>query len=231
MIMSYLSLVNEVLIRLNEVPLTAENFNEARGYQRAVKGHVNTAIRRINQQQYEWPFNHVYGHDVLEPGMQRYDLPFDCKTVDWESFFLTGEDDSAPLKLRYIRYDDWMNHYKSGDERSIQTGLGFGKPLRVFRTQSMEFGITPVPDKPYEVSYEYWRVAGDMISADDQTNIPEQYRWVIIEGALSEAYKFRDNMEMSALAEQAFLQGIKDMRKVLVNHYDYIHTTAIIGRH
>lgn len=229
-IMSYLSLTNEVLNRLNEVELTESNFDEAMGFQKAVKGHVNTAIRRINQQQYEWPFNHVQVRQDLCPGVQLYDLPFDCKTVDWESFYILPGEKEGAVRLRQLRYDEWMSLYRSSDEAALRDGTG-GKPSRVFRTQSMQFGVTPPPDAAYTVSYEYWRVPGDMIYAEDVTTIPEQFRWVIIEGALAESYKFRDNVEMSSMADAAFQQGLKDMRKLLVNHYDYVQGTAILGRY
>jgi len=61
----YLGLVNDVNRRLNEVELTAANFATATGEYSMVKDAVNSAIRFINQHEYEWPFNHVEAEETL----------------------------------------------------------------------------------------------------------------------------------------------------------------------
>jgi hypothetical protein len=55
----YLGLVNDVNRRLNEVELTSSNFAAATGEYSMIKDAVNSAIRYLNQHEYEWPFNHV----------------------------------------------------------------------------------------------------------------------------------------------------------------------------
>lgn len=56
---NFLGLVNDVNRRLNEVELTTSNFANAVGYYAQAKDAVNSAIRHVNFDQFEWPFNHV----------------------------------------------------------------------------------------------------------------------------------------------------------------------------
>ena len=82
----YLGLVNDVNRRLNEVALTTSDFAITTGYYSFVKDSVNTAIRHINQEEYEWPWNHVEEELTLTAGVSRYPFPEDAKTIDMETF-------------------------------------------------------------------------------------------------------------------------------------------------
>ena len=55
----YLGLVNDVNRRLNEVELTSSNFAATTGFYSFAKDAVNSSIRHIQQEEYEWPWNHV----------------------------------------------------------------------------------------------------------------------------------------------------------------------------
>ena len=83
---NFLGLVNDVNRRLNEVELTETNFSTAVGFYANAKDSINSAIREINQQQFEWPFNHDTQHEYLNEGDVRYFIPRDVKTLDMDSF-------------------------------------------------------------------------------------------------------------------------------------------------
>ena len=68
----YISLVNDINRRLNEVELTTSNFSTATGYYSFAKDAVNSSIRHINQEEFEWPWNHVEETEVLVAGTARY---------------------------------------------------------------------------------------------------------------------------------------------------------------
>jgi hypothetical protein len=55
----YIGLVNDINRRLNEVELTSANFATATGYYSFAKDAVNASIRHIQQEEFEWPWNHV----------------------------------------------------------------------------------------------------------------------------------------------------------------------------
>lgn len=83
---NYLSLVNEVNRRLNEVELSSANFGTATGFYSTVKDAVNASIRHVNHEEFGWPFNHVEQEDILSAGIGRYSYPQDAKHVDMGTF-------------------------------------------------------------------------------------------------------------------------------------------------
>jgi hypothetical protein len=85
----------------------------------------------------------------------------------------------------------------------------------------------PCPDKDYEIVYEYYRVNAELINPTDVPAIPEVYRNVIIEGAIYHAYMFRSNEQAAVIAKDKFEKGIKNMRTILINRYDYVRSTAL----
>ena len=74
----FLGLVNDVNSRLNEVTLDSTNFATATGYYNVAKDSVNAAIRHINQEEFEWPWNHVQS-DLYYCRFYEIFLPFRCK--------------------------------------------------------------------------------------------------------------------------------------------------------
>ena len=93
----YLGIVNDLNRRLNEVQLTSSNFASAVGEYSMIKDAVNSAIRYINQHEYEWPFNHVETEETLTEGIVRYAYPSDTKTIDMDSFRIK-KDSSYKIK-------------------------------------------------------------------------------------------------------------------------------------
>ena len=72
---NYLSLTNELIRELNEVPLTAYSFINAKGIQQHIKDSVNKAYLDIVLEEPKWPFlsvaisgvtNPMYGNVVVD---------------------------------------------------------------------------------------------------------------------------------------------------------------------
>ena len=61
----FIGLVNDVNSRLNEVELTTDNFATVTGFFAFAKEAVNSAIRQIQQEEYEWPWNRAEETEVL----------------------------------------------------------------------------------------------------------------------------------------------------------------------
>ena len=57
MALTFLSLTNDVITRMNEVTLTSTTFANARGVQVQCQNAVNEAIRYINQREFGYSFN------------------------------------------------------------------------------------------------------------------------------------------------------------------------------
>jgi hypothetical protein len=97
----------------------------------------------------------------------------------------------------------------------------------VFRTPNQGYGVYPPPDNEYELVYEYYRLPVDLIDSTDVPSIPEQFRSVVIDGAMYYAYLFRGNTQDATIQFQKFEEGIKDMRTLYINRYDYIRDTRV----
>ena len=122
---SYLTLTNNVLGRLNEVQLTASNFDSARGIQTQTKEAINQSIRFINQKEFAFPFNHATETKTLTAGTVRYSLPTSTKHVDYNTFRLVKDDDLATSggKLGILQYNDYINNYITQEDEIVTTTL------------------------------------------------------------------------------------------------------------
>lgn len=225
----YLGLVNDVNRRLNEVELDSTNFGTAVGFYSATKESVNNAIRFINQEQYGWPYNHVEQEDVLVAGTVRYPIPTDTKTIDFDSFRIKRDNSlgNDTRRLRVISYEEYLDKYV---DMEYNTSTSVRRlPDFVFRSPSNEYGIVPPPDKAYELVYEYYRLPVDLQNSGDVPTVPEQFRHVIVDGAMYYAYLFRGNSQDATIMYQKFLEGIKNMRSLYINRYEYVRSTAVIS--
>lgn len=220
---NFLGLTNDVAVRLNETPLTSSNFSTATGFYSAIKEAVNSSIRHINQSHFCWPFNWNSEEQTLEAGVTRYAIPAEAKYVDFDTFRVrrdTSLDLGSAVRLKQITYDEYVDRYIDQEDESDATKGG--APEKIFRTQNNEFGIVPLPDKAYQVDYEFFTFPVDLSLYTDVPTVPERFRFVITDGAMYYAYMFRDNIEMAALSQQKFDAGIKQMRVLLVNENIYV---------
>lgn len=222
---TFLSLTNKVVRKLNEVELTSVNFSTATGFHAVVKDSVNEAIRFINQEEFQWPFNHQAGSQIMTSGIQEYALPSDYKSIDWHTFFLQRDEslniEGRPLLIK--EYDEWVRRYRSNDEHIIANiSTGTTTPELVFRTQKETFVVSPPPSEAYVIKFDYWNAADDLSAHDDTTNVPTRFDDVIKNGAMIGVYMFRENLESANKVEDRFLRGIKNMRTQLINSYQHM---------
>lgn len=225
---NYIGLVNDVNRRLNEVPLQESNFIVSQGFYAAAKEAVNASIRAINFQQYEWPFNHVTAEEVLTAGTVRYPYPSDAKTVKFDSFRIKRDNDLnvKSRKLNQLDYEEYLDKFVDS-EYNIGNDTVRAVPRHVFRTPDLQFGVYPPPDKDYTLIYEYYRLPVDLILASDVPTVPEQFRHVIVDGAMHHAYMFRSNMEAAMTAKAQFDAGLKQMRSIFINREEYVRSGFI----
>jgi hypothetical protein len=223
----FLGLVNDVNKRLNEVELTSSNFAAAAGFYGHAKDAVNAALQDIDQQQFEWPFNFTSQNVTLTAGTTRYALPSNCKSPDMESFRIQFNStlNVATTKLQKITYDDYLKRFVD-QEYNTSTGIRT-VPLYVFRAPNLYFGVSPLPDQAYTLTYEYYKANTDLSLYSDVPVVPEAYRHVIIDGAMYYAYLFRGNTQDAVVMKEKFKEGVKSMRTILINQYDYITSTMI----
>jgi len=224
---TFLSLTNELLRRLNEVQIDQANFANVKNVQALAKDAINSAIRQMLQDAQEWPFTLVTYEQTLVAGTNAYNFPADYSKADWDTFYikqLTSEN-NTPKKLNLITYDQYLTYYRSVEDLSGETGRT--DPDYVYMTQDTKFGVTPVPDASYVVEYRYWKYPADLVAYDDTAVIPDRFKHVVIDGAMMYMMLFRSNEQSATLHSQKFEDGIKMMRRLVVDQSVNVVSTII----
>lgn len=224
---TYIDLCNQVLRRLNEVEISVGDFPTVRGVQALAKDAVKSAVAKINQAEFEWPFNAAEHTQTLVVGQSEYTWPDYFKVSDFNSFQILKDENlnSGYKHLKPIDRDEWYSRHRDDDYESGSAGRGV--PDFVFQGHGNGFGVTPSPDQAYRVRFRYYLNYSDIQNHDDVTRIPESFDSVIVEGALYHLYMFKDNPESSQAAYLTFQQGVKDLQTLYINNYDYIRDTRV----
>ena len=223
---NFLELVNSVARRLNEAELTSSNFATSTGFYAQIKDAVNSSIRDLNLHHEYWPYNHNSESITLTAGVTRYPIPADAKFVDYNNFRIerdTSVNIGTARRLEQITYNEYIDTYVD-QENETDTSKG-AATTNVFKTLDNSFGVVPMPDKAYTITYEYFNFPVDLNLYTDVPSVPERFKFVITDGAMYHAYMFRDNIEMGQLAFKKFEDGMKYMLKLLVNENVYLRAT------
>ena len=104
-----------------------------------------------------------------------------------------------------------------------------GTPSVIVRTLDNNYLLYPFPDKQFELSFDYFTLPTDLAAATDVPSLPVQFRYIIVEGAMSTAYMFRGETQEANFMKNNFEEGIKQMRSLYINKYDYIRSTVTSG--
>ena len=224
---TYLDLTNELLRRLNEVQVDSSEFATVKNVQSLAKDAINSSIREILQDAQEWPFTLVTYTQTLSVGTGTYDFPADYSKADWDTFYLTVTNNTSPRSLFALSYESYIK-----ERRAISDAAGAGgyaKPTNVHKTQEEKFGVVPIPDEAYEVEYRYWKFPADLIDTDDVCIIPDRFKHVVIDGAMMYMMHFRSNEQSAQIHSQKFKDGVKNMRRLIVDSDDYITSTVLLN--
>ena len=227
---TYLTLVNELLRRLNEVTLDTggDGFDTVRNVQALAKDAVNSSIRLILQDGQEWPFLKTTYTQTLSVGTRQYSFPADYSSADWDTFYLkklTAENNS-PMNLSVISYEQYIQNVRAGDDTGDQVN-GDGPPTLVYQTLGSSFGVSPIPNAAYEVEYVYWKFPNDLTAFSDVAIIQDRFKHVVIDGAMMFMMRFRSNEQSAAMHQNNFEDGIKTMRRVLMDDTLFIRSTVV----
>lgn len=226
---NYVTLVNQLLTRLNEVTLDplGDGFESVRGVHALAKSAVNNSLRRIYQEAQEWPFLKNTYTQTLVAGTQEYNYPVDYSSSDKETFYLkkSASIENQPGHLPVVSFEEYTQLYRAADDEGDE-----GAPQRVYQTYESKFGISPNPDKAYEVEYVYWSIPVDLNLYGDVCVIPSRFDHVIIDGAMTYMMRFRSNDQSAEIHQQSFENGIRAMRRVLLDDPTHLRSTVILGR-
>ena len=239
---TYLDLTNEVLRELNEIPLTAANFANATGLQKFVKDTVNKSIFDIANEEPQLPFfsagvsgstDPFYGNVTVPTvaGQRFYTLKSgsssittDYASIDWDDFYVTTinvDGESAPYVskgLRFLTLDDWKRYYRDSENADDADTQNHGEPQFVIKSpDSRKFGLSPIPDKVYNVHF-YAFVRPTALSAYDDTMVlPEQYSNIVTARMRYYVWQFKESPQQAAFAMDDYKKGMKSMKSNLMN--------------
>ena len=123
MALTFLSLTNSTITRMNEVELTSSNFTSSRGVQTQCKNAVNEAIRYINQREFGYSFNHATNTESLVPGKVRYTLPTSTKSVDYNTARIKKSTtlDCSGSSLGILNYNEYIQNEYANQEDEINS--------------------------------------------------------------------------------------------------------------
>ena len=102
-----------------------------------------------------------------------------------------------------------------------------GVPRNIVRTPDNNYLLYPFPDKQYTIVFDFFTLPIDLIASTAVPSLPEQFRTVIVEGAMYTAYMFRGETQEATIMKSNFEEGIKNMRTLYINKYDYVSSTLI----
>lgn len=230
---TYLSLVNDLLVEINEPELSS--VANAVGVQKQVSKCVNRAYFDIVDAVDNWawlatntPQNEYYGNTFIETvagtrwyllkaGSSSVDTDYDA--VDWDRFTATTEGvsgKSAPHtinKLGFVTLDVWRNNYARSEELDKSSSSpAYGVPLRVIRSSDgRRFGLSPIPDDVYRIYFNAYNRPSELSNDTDEVLFPEQYKPVLLARARYFIYQFKDNIAQSQLALDEYKKGLQQM--------------------
>tara|TARA_R110001592_G_scaffold37323_1_gene124570 strand:- start:23 stop:961 length:939 start_codon:yes stop_codon:yes gene_type:complete len=121
MALTFLSLTNSVITRMNEVELTSSNFTGSRGVQTQCKAAVNEAIRYINQREFGYSFNHSSNSSTLVAGQTRYTVPTSTKSIDYSTARIKKDSDlnAAGNNLVTLNYNEYIEKDYANQEDDV----------------------------------------------------------------------------------------------------------------
>jgi hypothetical protein len=222
---TYLELMNIVLQDANEVPVaTGSGFSNTRSVQAFVKEAINRSLMDIANFSIQWEWlktgvistpNTVATVDSVQwyefKTIVGGDDPY--SEVDFDTFFINdGADLEQPLQQ--IDYDSWNDMFRSQD----QLGDSKGIPTLVIRTDEKNvFGLSPVPDAVFTVSFHSWNHATLLVNETDTLPFPDQYYNVVVARARYYLWNFKENMPQAGLANREYTQGLNRMLERLTH--------------
>ena len=244
MAITFLSLTNELLRRLNEVALTTDTFSTAKNIQAIAKDAINNSIREILQDGHQFPFLKTTTTQTMTAGTGTYDFPSDLASVDWDTFYIKelSSASNTPMALPTISFDVYTQKYRAVEDAAGTSGRA--APTLIYQTSEEKFGVYPLPDAAYVIEYVYYKFPNELgVNADtgaatngtDSTHdapiIPERFKYIIIDGAMVYMMRFRSNEQSAQIHQQKFTQGIKSMRRLLLDDPISIRSTMITRPH
>jgi hypothetical protein len=150
-----------------------------------------------------------------------------CESDDW-IWLRTTTTGTAPITISDLRsvlsvVDTTHDSILIGmDERTLVEREGdltnTGTCDSFYRTGDTTLAVFPA-DTTSSLKVTYIKVPTDLSATNQTPAIPTRYHYLLVDGAVLEAYKDTDNLDAAGALEQSFQAGIRDMQTT----YSYNH--------
>lgn len=231
---TFLQLTNLALREVNEIPMSEQQFTNARGLQQFAKESANRAFFDVTNTSTKWPW--LQKASAGEPrteirkltkGVQWYDvkeIPTSGRlSIDWNTFLITDKDLDVndPLVeaevarvLPMITYDTWIRDHREQDFHAKNQKT----PEAVIRHSTEQFGFTGVPDKDYWVEYNVSDEVTRFTDATQEIPIPEEFITVLVARVKYYLWLFRENHEQANFSLGEYREALTDMKRTLLSN-------------
>lgn len=236
---TYLTLVNDVLLRMGETQLTSSTWSAAREVQLLVKEYVNSAIRDILEEEQNWIFLERNGSFNTVANTQTYLIstiitPNTSFEIDWETFYIEANFSASPIitaaKIDYLDYKEWLNTSLNTDRSAVSSTShsGTGQPSKVFRTYDEYIGLSPVPDTIYPIKFVYFIVPTDLSAYTDTMVLPDHFKHSVVDQATWYMYAFREDPTIADRIEKKFKRNVIKMRSTQIDRKRDVRSRVIV---
>lgn len=233
---TFLEVVNLALREVNEVPMSEQQLNNARGLQQFAKESTNRAFFDISNVSTKWAWLQQASDTPTEQEIRKLTVGsqwYLTETIegglrqepDWNTFLLTDKDltSTDPLviaskpelvkNLHFITYDEWIAKHRVRDF-SGETG----EPRYVIKYSSTKYGLSPVPDKDFCVVYNVRSYANRFRNATDTIPIPEEFITVLVSRVKYYLWLFRENDVQANFSLGEYKEGLATMSRSLLSN-------------
>ena len=132
--------------------------------------------------------------------------------------------DTTRQKIQYISYDDYLQNYKSIDDRNDSDV--FGTPAKVYILPNFTaFGVTPIPgDDELTLSYNYYTTHTDLSAHGDNMSLPDRFSGLITDRAKYYTYMLRSDPQHAQLADRDYQRKLRLLKTDYSTKADYMRS-------
>ena len=132
--------------------------------------------------------------------------------------------DVTRQKVLYISYDDYLQNYKSIDDRNDSDV--FGTPAKVYILPNFTaFGVTPIPsDDELTLSYNYYTTHTDLSAHGDNMSLPDRFSGLITDRAKYYTYMLRSDPQHAQLADRDYQRKLRLLKTDYSTKADYMRS-------
>ena len=136
--------------------------------------------------------------------------------------------DITRQKVLYISYDDYLQNYKSIDDRNDSDV--FGTPAKVYILPNFTaFGVTPIPsDDELTLSYNYYTTHTDLSAHGDNMSLPDRFSGLITDRAKYYTYMLRSDPQHAQLADRDYQRKLRLLKTDYSTKADYMRSDVRI---